>query len=722
MATIAFTVIGSAIGGPVGGLIGSVIGQQIDNAIFRPKAREGPRIKELAVQTSSYGTQIRAVFGQMRVAGSVIWSTDLIEKRSRSSGGKGRASTISYSYSVSLAVALSSRPILRIGRIWAEGNLLRGAAGDFKVETGFRFHSGDADQAPDPLIASAEGLTNCPAYRGISYAVFENLQLAEFGNRIPSMTFELFERDGSVSLAEIFSVASDGVISGDLPDAVAGYALQGDSARAALSPLLEAGGAHIRPDGRALELFLAASEGAYAGDTRPVIAPANQSSSISTESRIASRRQPVAVALRYYDAQRDYQAGLQRSGWSTSGNIDEQLDLPAVLDTASARRIAGNFALQRDIRRDRKQFAIATSAERLVLGQSVGETAIRATEVEHFNGYSIVHCERYPLVSVSPSGSVEPGRHQPSPDLVVGTTLLHILEFPSTGSSPASAPIIGLAAGGTGSGWRRASVSRNIGGDLTELGTIAAPSAIGTLLNPIAGHPPNLIDNFSILQIRIDSNSSPTDRVASSPLASDAPVLMVGNELIRYGAIEPLGGNLFAVSGLLRDLGKTGSPAHLVGETVVFVDRDALLFPDFGPLVMGGNIVVEAEGLGDVSPVSQSATVAGLAVRPLAPVHGRALLLGGGSLAIDWIRRARHDPGWLDGTDLPNAEGEIKYTLLITRNGMNLFAAEVVEEALVITAAQVAAWAVPIGATVDISIRQSGMFGLSDALSLQTIL
>ncbi len=719
MATIAFTLIGSAIGGPVGGLIGSVIGQQIDNAIFRPKAREGPRIKELAVQTSSYGTQLPAVFGQMRVAGSVIWSTDLIEKRSRSGGGKGRAATINYSYSVSMAVALSSRPVARVGRIWAEGNLLRGADGDFKVETGFRFHSGHPDQAPDPLIASAEGLANCPAYRGISYAVFENLQLAEFGNRIPSMTFELFERDGTVMIAEIFSSASGGIIGGELAEAVAGYALQGDSARSALAPLLEAYGGQIRPEGDRLKLYQPGSIGGYSGDTEPVIASGDNAAKAPSRSRIAPRRQPVAVALRYYDPQRDYQAGLQRSGWSMSGNVDEQLDLPAVLDTAAARRIARNIALQRDSRRDKRQLAIATGAERPMIGQSVGETAMRATEIEHFSGYCLLNCERFPAVAMGISGSAEPGRHQPSPDLAAGNSLLQILEFPSIGANPANAPIIAVAAGGTGAGWRRASVAHNVGGELTELGIIPAPSSIGTLLGPVTAHPANLIDDSNVLQIRIDSNASPPEVVALSPLAPNAPALFVGNELIRYAAIEPLGGANFAVRRLLRDVGKSGPLAHLAGERVVFVDQDALLFPDFGPLRAGNTIVIEAEGLGDASPVSQLATVRGTAILPLAPVHGRAERLDDGGISISWVRRARHDPGWLDGVDMPIVEGALAFRLSVLRNGTELFAAETASEMLTIASAQVASWAVPPGGTVDIAIRQSGTFGLSEPLAIQ---
>ncbi len=85
--------------------------------------------------------------------------------------------------------------------------------------------------------------------------MFENLQLADFGHRIPSLTFELFERDGTVSLAEICSDASRGLISGNPAAAIDGYALQGSTIRAALAPLAEAFLLGLRPRERKLELI-----------------------------------------------------------------------------------------------------------------------------------------------------------------------------------------------------------------------------------------------------------------------------------------------------------------------------------------------------------------------------------------------------------------------------------------------------------------------------------
>src|SRR3546814_4507841 len=77
MATLVLTAMGTALGGPIGGAIGAVLGQGFDqNVLFKPKGREGPRLSELDVQTSTYGSQVPQIFGAMRVAGTVIRSEE----------------------------------------------------------------------------------------------------------------------------------------------------------------------------------------------------------------------------------------------------------------------------------------------------------------------------------------------------------------------------------------------------------------------------------------------------------------------------------------------------------------------------------------------------------------------------------------------------------------------------------------------------------------------
>src|SRR5690348_10514631 len=98
MATLVLSTVGSALGGPVGGAIGALIGQSIDQQLLAP-TRQGPRLGDLSVQTSSYGTQIPRVYGSMRVAGTVVWATDLVESE-QTTGAKGQPD-VTYSYSVS---------------------------------------------------------------------------------------------------------------------------------------------------------------------------------------------------------------------------------------------------------------------------------------------------------------------------------------------------------------------------------------------------------------------------------------------------------------------------------------------------------------------------------------------------------------------------------------------------------------------------------------------
>src|SRR5208337_1828243 len=48
-------------------------------------------------------------------------------------------------------------------------------------------YTGDELQAADPTILAALGVENTPAYRGLVYAVWTNLDLTSFNNRIPSI-------------------------------------------------------------------------------------------------------------------------------------------------------------------------------------------------------------------------------------------------------------------------------------------------------------------------------------------------------------------------------------------------------------------------------------------------------------------------------------------------------------------------------------------------------
>ncbi|HEY0105360.1 MAG TPA: glycoside hydrolase TIM-barrel-like domain-containing protein [Rhizomicrobium sp.] len=190
------SILGATItGAQIGGAIGAYLGTAIDQAIAPGRHVTGPRLTDTALQASAEGAPIPRLYGRARVAGQVIWASRFHETRSTatSGGGKGLGgagvSETDYLYSISFAVGLCATAT-RIGRVWADGNLL-----DLSKVT-LRFHDGGETQAADPLIADIEGADNAPAFRGLAYAVFEDFALADYGNRIPQLQFELFHSLG----------------------------------------------------------------------------------------------------------------------------------------------------------------------------------------------------------------------------------------------------------------------------------------------------------------------------------------------------------------------------------------------------------------------------------------------------------------------------------------------------------------------------------------------
>jgi hypothetical protein len=191
-----FSIFGAAItGAEIGGAIGTIIGAEIDNLIAPGThyTRKSPRLSDVNIQASTEGAPIPRLYGRVRVAGQLLWATKfketVLKKDQSSGGGKGgpkvTATEIDYKYSISFAVGLSAGIVSKIGRVWADGNLI-----DLSKFT-TRFHAGDEAQTEDPLILEIEGDGNTPAYRGLAYIVFEDMDLTNFGNRIPQLSFEI---------------------------------------------------------------------------------------------------------------------------------------------------------------------------------------------------------------------------------------------------------------------------------------------------------------------------------------------------------------------------------------------------------------------------------------------------------------------------------------------------------------------------------------------------
>jgi hypothetical protein len=726
MATIILSAVGYVVGGAPGAAIGSLIGQQVDQRLFAPKARQGPRLNDLKVQTSSYGTPIPKVFGTMRLSGTVIWATDLREERRKVSNGKNAPKSTVYSYSASFAVALSARPVGRIGRIWADGKLLRGVAGDFKTPTGFRFYSGTEAQSVDPLIAAAEGASGTPAYRGISYAVFDGFQLADYGNRIPSLSFEVIADEGDITIDAVLNGLDARGVRAQCATTIGGFAAYGTSIGAVFQTLRAAAPFYLVDDGQKLI--------ATDADTLPRVVPmaalgvaANRSGEAEMHvDQESASLVPARVALSYFDPARDYQASVQQARRDGGSRREVTLELAATLAAGSAKYIAeAALALRWTMRRRARirlpwRYADIRPGDRLTIDRASNAWPdiwrVTATSFEKMAvSVDLVRSASAPIV-VPPATA---GRGVAQVDVLHGPTQLVLLDSPLLGDAVATKPRVAIAAAGSSPGWRGAALMHSVddGVSWQETGTTAPPAIMGQSITPLAKGPAHVIDAINSVDIQLLHSGMALNGADDESLLSGSNLAMLGGELLQFGIAQSLGNGVFRLSRLLRGRRGSALQSHAAATPFVLLDPDALAWVD---VPLGVPVLrVKAVGVGDAAAgVDASLPAPGAATRPLAPAHLGAAADGTDGFKISWVRQSRGGWSWVDGVDAPLAEERESYNVIVVPS---VGPVRTVETATPFWAYTSAARATDIAAGstwVQISVSQIGAFAVSDAATL----
>ena len=725
MATLVLSVVGTLVAGPIGGAIGALAGSAVDSAIGTYGNVQGPRLSDLSVTTSSYGAAIPRHFGTMRVPGTIIWASDLAEQ-SATSGGKGKPSITTYSYTSSFAVALASRPLIGVGRIWADGNLLRGAAGDLKVGGAMRFYCGDANQLPDPLIVAAEGADSCPAFRNLAYVVFEGLQLANFGNRIPTLSFEVFADAGALSLAQLFAGES-GIDAEVTLDGITGFSGDGPfkDVLAAFQPVLPM---DCNADGDALVIAPARLQ------TAPLaLGPAATSAAKGdfggnagyTRARAPLPANPPRV-LRYYDSALDYQPGSQRAPGQPGAGQPLTIQLPATMTAPDALRLISGSANRAGWARDTLLWrtceldpAVAPGAVVTVAGSAghAGQWRVNIWEWRD-TGVELALERLAPLSAVTGVAS-DSGRANTAADLSKGVTALAAFELPWDGTRSADSRAIYAAVSSASPAWSGAALYADRGGALTQIGASGrGRSIMGTTVNALASAGSALFDRRSMLTVQLLGDDMALVGATPRQLAAGTNRAWVGGEIIQFSSVAALGAGRWRISNLLRGRGGTeGAIAeHSVGESFVLLDGAPVALD---PAQVGSDpaVAIAAIGLGDSAPADSRIAGWGRTLRPLCPVHPQATATADGGWALAWTRRARGGWLWLDGVDAPLVEQAEAYEVLYGPTDAPVARWQVAEPGLILNGATMAGLtaAYPHGA---LSVRQSGTYALSDALLL----
>lgn len=645
MGSVIFSTIGQAVAGPLGGAAAAMAGSALDTALSGRGRRA--RVPEFRAPTSAYGDAVPEIYGVARVSGVLLWALPF----ARSGATKGGSSDRS-AFTASFALALSARRIARIGRIWADGRLIRDADGAFGFACTMRTYRGVPDQPVDPLVAAAEGLGTCPAYRRLAYVVFEDFPLATFGNRIPALSFEVHADDGSPAAPEWIG---DQLRAAGLPGArctagaeLAGYVALGPTARddvEALSdflrvrPIVDAEGVAVRRAGRLWEIP-EAELGARRVADDPADAPATITAGLADG--------VAGVAVSYLDPERDFQRGTQQFGASAASRV---LDLSGPFSASASAALRSARGVYLDLSAAVERIEIALSWDWLAVAPNdrvrvasdprLWRVAERLVEA----GLVRLTCE---AVSEDAEAGLagDHGRILPAPVERIPPSRIVVIETPVAlpGREAAVLRLFALAAEGwTGAalGWAAADEE-----SFAPLGNLRTGMANGVLVQPLAAGPETAWDEANLLVL--SGAAGAEDLVSRSALAvlNGANLLLVGDEILQFRQVRVEPDHRLVLSGLLRGRLGTLARAHPAGTPWHAIQPWASLALDVPGDAVGMSLAIQAAGAGDPPGGTRIAhVIAGAALAPLAPCHLRIERSGSSGLRVRWTGRER---AWVD--------------------------------------------------------------------------
>ncbi len=732
MATIILGTVGRVFGGPIGGILGTAVGGFVDRSVFGGGGRDAGRISNLAVQSAAYGEPIPAIIGRIRAAGNLIWTSGIVESTS-AGGGKSSGSGTSYSYSASFAVGLSALPIAAVGRIWADGKLIRDAGGSFLSPITMRLHGGSEGQAVDPLVAAAEGLAGAPAYRGLAYAVFEDLPLADYGNRIPNLTFEISSAHDVAAAGLDIGIAitvlggmvprTGLAVTGSFPAITGHFAGRAGSLAEALAPLLAICDAGIRLSSGVMTVQ---GEGGA-----PFTLPAGDAQAHAPGSTAANDRQQLTgreqladiVELGFYDTSRDYQPGLQRARRGEGTRLDQRA-VACAMSPEAAKAMAATMLAQSHAGKLRATLRLPWRYLPLVAGETLrtsGSDVVWRVREARFEGFVVaLDLERRALSA----GIVQPsdgGRSLAPDESPVGMTELRVFELPGLAGVAPETPQLLVTAAGASPGWRRCAIeiSDDGGASYHLAGIIEAGAVFGTTVSALPSGTVAGWDAFSQVEISLLNERMWLESRPDLAVLNGANLALIGDELVHFGEAEALAPGRFRLRRLLR--GRRGTEAmvgtHGIGERFALLGPAGLLKLDLPLEALGRGYRLRAAGVADAAAPALELGIAGRVLRPLAPAQLR-LAMEGDALVARWVRRSRSGFAWLDFADAPMDEVSEAYRVEVRMGGQLVRSVMLGAPLFSYSAAERAADGV--GGLVTLSVAQlSAAVGPGDAANAQ---
>lgn len=531
---------------------------------------------------------------------------------------------------------------------------------------------GTSDQPASAVIPAPT-----PAYRNTAYLVFKNLQLAGFGNQLPTIEVVVSGRreETVASILDDFASRAGADIDEIVPRAalasmfVRGYAIgTAGNAVAAVQPLMKVfpfdacdqnGVLRFTPRSRGPVATIEMGEmGARTpDDSRQIVFPVE---------RMPNYKMPSEASISYVDPDNAYQVSTQIAT-RAAGDAQTKLNdsVPITLSADEARALADRTLWEGWLSREQvREVKLSARHDFLQAGDPFavptieGSVLYRVLSLERGDNQilnlALLREDRLAYEGTQPAGD---GFTFDQDELSVGETIPFLFNAPILQSSDDNTGFY-YALDSDSPGWDFGDLSRSVDNGATW--ERAAHSNLrqltGTLDAPLASGPTETWDRLNQIVVAFtDPEATPPDSVDEDALlASPINMVWVGapdgsdGELIQFATVTPYSDG-YILSDLLR--GRRGTEhavgIHAPGDSVIFVSQTGVGSLDYGQadwnlqrLYVGTNPVQ----LPTDKPIFTAFISTGERLRPRAPMHGAGARDGSNNLMLTWVRRTRLFP------------------------------------------------------------------------------
>lgn len=546
----------------------------------------------------------------------------------------------------------------------------------------------------DPLI-DAEETGPVPIFVNRSYITLGELNLTEFGNRVPNFVVQVNEQASkplSTAISDVLTSA--GLISNQYDvTALSGITMEGynivgiQQPRSALQPLLMTYNVAVQEDNDKLTFYLKENATEVALDA--TLMGTGEAGSPGTFTDQDERDRPTRINVKYIDPATDLQTGTQAyrkvdSSEQGAMNIDFQVTMTATDAQCRARRVLwaswsnsrrfttsiapryyellpGDVATFNYSLYDSEGTAITAYVRVFILTTTRGENGLIEIEgvVEDPQPFISQLCE-----TDGPTGfstSVVP-TDPPEAQLEIIDLAPLKEEHINTPGAYLAGCLVDPEAGWNGAKiWRATDHTSPAGGVAFTSGTFTAwkdlifETTSGASATVLADGNIHTLDRKNT--VTVDLNHGSLASITKDELNERGNQAVLGDEVIAFQTVESLGNNSYTLSNLLRGLRGTKVTGHVAGERFVLTNSLGFSFFETHSVGSAGpywnfKVVPLGQAAGEVSAIEtvQSATLGvvpqsfqltGRNSRPAPVCNVTATRDASNNLTIYWQRTTR---------------------------------------------------------------------------------